>query len=68
MMGLLIAKLIIFEEQDKRTIEQNFENELISDKCQLSVGMNFFFAAYSLIISCFVSHFNAFFYSRRFLN
>ena len=52
MMGLLIAKLIIFEEQslDKRTNEQNFENELISDKCQLSVGMIFFFfAAYSLI-------------------
>lgn len=43
MMGLLIAKLIIFEEQnlDKRTNEQNFENELISDKCQLSVGMIF---------------------------
>lgn len=45
MMGLLIAKLIIFEEQslNKRTNEQNFENELISDKCQLSVGMIFFF-------------------------
>ena len=45
MMGLLIAKLIIFEEQslNKRTNEQNFENELISDKCELSVGMIFFF-------------------------
>ena len=44
MMGPLITKLIIFEEQslDKRTSEQNFENELISKKCQLSVGIFFF--------------------------
>lgn len=35
MMGLLITKLIIFEEQslDKRTNEKNFENVLTSDKC-----------------------------------
>ena len=48
-------------------VKEELSNLLISDKCQVSVGVVrvFFFAAYSLVISSFVSHLNFFFNSRR---